>query len=126
MGGGIAQVLAASGRRVFLHDPQPGASDRALAAAAGSLERLAAKGGPEPAVVLARIEPVDALVPAELMIEAIVEELEAKRDLFARADALLPADALLASNTSSLPISALAAATSRPAQVVGMHFFNPV
>ena len=126
MGGGIAQVVAASGRRVALHDPAPGASERAFAAIGHSLERLAAKGGPEPAGVLARIEAVAELRDAELMIEAVVEDEAVKREVFARADALLRPGALLASNTSSIPIAALAAATARPESVVGMHFFNPV
>ena len=111
MGGGIAQVVAASGRRVSLHDAAPGAVDRGLAVIEKSLTRLAEKGGGDPAEVLARIEPVDDLVPADLMIEAVVENAEVKRELFARADALLPPAAVLASNTSSIPITLLAAAT---------------
>jgi 3-hydroxybutyryl-CoA dehydrogenase len=126
MGSGIAQVLAASGREVLLHDPQPGASERALEAMERSLERLAAKGGPEPGEVLARVEVVAEFAPAELMIEAVVEDAEVKREVFARADALLDPGAVLASNTSSIPIETLAAVTGRPARVVGMHFFNPV
>jgi 3-hydroxybutyryl-CoA dehydrogenase len=126
MGGGIAQVVAASGRRVSLHDAAPGAVDRGLAVIEKSLTRLAEKGGGDPAEVLARIEQVDDLVPADLMIEAVVENAEVKRELFARADALLPPAAVLASNTSSIPITLIAAATSRPDRVIGMHFFNPV
>ena len=127
MGGGIAQVLAASGRRVGLLDPAPGAVERALEAMRSSLARIAAKGaGPEPGEVLARIEPVDELVAAGLAIEAIVEDAGAKRELFERLDEALPADAVLASNTSSISITMLAAATRRPDRVVGMHFFNPV
>jgi 3-hydroxybutyryl-CoA dehydrogenase len=126
MGGGIAQVVAASGRRVSLHDAAPDAVDRGLAVIEKSLTRLAEKGGGDPAEVLARIEPVDDLVPADLMIEAVVENAEVKRELFARADALLPPAAVLASNTSSIPITLIAAATSRPDRVIGMHFFNPV
>ncbi len=63
---------------------------------------------------------------ADLMIEAVIEDADVKKDLFRRADDVLPPDAILASNTSSIPIASLAAATSRPAQVIGMHFFNPV
>jgi 3-hydroxybutyryl-CoA dehydrogenase len=126
MGGGIAQVVAASGRRVSLHDAAPGAVERGLAAIEKSLTRLAEKGGGDPAEVLARIEPVDDLVPADLLIEAVVENADVKREIFARADALLPPDAVLASNTSSIPITLIAAATSRPERVIGMHFFNPV
>ncbi len=126
MGGGIAQVVAASGRRVSLHDAAPGAPERALETMRRSLAKLAEKGGAEAAEVLARVEPVDELVPADLMIEAVVEDAAVKEDVFRRADALLPADAVLASNTSSIPISSLAAATRRPERVIGMHFFNPV
>jgi 3-hydroxybutyryl-CoA dehydrogenase len=126
MGAGIAQVLAVSGRRVSLHDSEPGAVERGLAGIRSSLERLAAKGGPDPAEVLARIEPVDDLVPADLMIEAIVEDPVVKEDLFRRADEALPREAVLATNTSSIPITSLAAVTGRPERVIGMHFFNPV
>jgi 3-hydroxybutyryl-CoA dehydrogenase len=126
MGGGIAQVVAASGRRVSLHDAAPGAVDRALEGMRRSLDRLAEKGGPEPDEVLARIAPVDGLVAADLMIEAVVEDAEVKREIFRGADAELPPEAVLASNTSSIPIASLAAATNRPDKVIGMHFFNPV
>jgi len=126
MGGGIAQVIAASGRQVSLHDEVPGAVDRALGAMARSLERLAEKGGSVPAEVLSRVIPVDGLVSADLMVEAVVEDADVKKQLFGSADAVLPAEAILASNTSSIPITSLAAATGRPQQVIGMHFFNPV
>ena len=126
MGAGIAQVVAASGRRVSLYDAQPGATDRALAGMRKSLGKLAEKGGPPADDVLARVSVVDELVPADLMIEAVVEDAEVKEDIFRRADGVLPADAVLASNTSSIPIGSLAAATGRPQQVIGMHFFNPV
>ena len=126
MGGGIAQVVAASGRRVSLHDSAPGAVERGLETMRGSLTRLAEKGGADPDEVLARVEPVDELVPADLMIEAVVEDAAVKANLFHRADAILPPEAVLASNTSSIPISTLGAATSRADKVIGMHFFNPV
>jgi 3-hydroxybutyryl-CoA dehydrogenase len=126
MGGGIAQVVAASGRRVSLHDAAPGATERGLAAMRRSLEKLAEKGGADPDEVLARIEQVDDLVPADLLIEAVIEDADVKQDVFRRADALLPEGAILASNTSSIPITSLAAVTSRPDRVIGMHFFNPV
>jgi 3-hydroxybutyryl-CoA dehydrogenase len=126
MGGGIAQVVAASGRRVSLHDSAPGAVERGLAAVERSLTKLAAKGGADPAEVLARIEPADDLVPADLLIEAVIEDGAVKTDIFRRADETLPPTAILASNTSSIPITSLAAATGRPDRVVGMHFFNPV
>ena len=122
MGAGIAQVVAASGRRVSLHDPFPGAVDKGLAAIRKSLGRL----GADVEGTLARIEPADDLVPAELLIEAITEDAAAKEGLFRRADAVLPDEAILASNTSSIPITSLAAVTARPERVIGMHFFNPV
>jgi len=126
MGGGIAQVVAASGRRVSLHDAFPGAVERGLGTMRRSLEKLAEKGGPDPDDVLARVQPVDDLVPADLMIEAVVEDAAAKEDVFRRADETLPPEAVLASNTSSIPITSLGAATGRADRVVGMHFFNPV
>jgi len=126
MGGGIAQVIAVSGRRVSLHDPYPDAVERGLGAMRKSLERLAEKGGADPEQTLARVTPVQELVGADLMIEAITEDSAAKEDLFRRADEALPAGAILASNTSSIPITSLAAVTSRPELVIGMHFFNPV
>jgi len=126
MGGGIAQVVAASGRRVSLHDPFPGAIERGLGTMRKSLERLAEKGGAPADDILARVTPVDDLVDADLMIEAVVEDEAVKRELFERADRVLHGDAILASNTSSIPITSLAAATRRPDRVIGMHFFNPV
>jgi 3-hydroxybutyryl-CoA dehydrogenase len=126
MGGGIAQVVAASGRRVSLLDPYPGAIERGLATMRRSLERLAEKGGPPADDVLARVGPVDDLLAADLMIEAVVEDAAVKADVFRRADETLPDGAILASNTSSIPITSLAAATRRPDRVIGMHFFNPV
>jgi 3-hydroxybutyryl-CoA dehydrogenase len=126
MGGGIAQVVAASGRRVSLHDAAPGAAERGIATMRRSLEKLAEKGGADPDDVLARVVPVDGLTPADLLIEAVIEDADVKQDVFRRADELLPPEAILASNTSSIPITSLAAVTSRPARVIGMHFFNPV
>jgi len=126
MGGGIAQVVAASGRSVSLHDSVPGATERAIAAMTKSLAKLAEKGGPQPDEVVGRVQVVDHFAPAELMIEAVVEDAGVKKEIFRRADAELPPEAVLASNTSSIPIGSLAAATSRPGKVIGMHFFNPV
>ncbi|HVM56531.1 MAG TPA: 3-hydroxyacyl-CoA dehydrogenase NAD-binding domain-containing protein [Gaiellaceae bacterium] len=126
MGGGIAQVVAASGRHVSLYDSFPGATERGLETMRKSLEKLAEKGGADPGEVLARVTPVEEIVPAALMIEAVVEDAETKKGVFRRADAVMPAEAILASNTSSIPITSLAAATGRPEAVIGMHFFNPV
>ena len=126
MGGGIAQVVAASGRHVSLYDSYPGAIERGLATMRKSLEKLGEKGGADPDEVLGRVTVVEEIVPAALMIEAVVEDLDTKAEVFRQADETLPAQAVLASNTSSIPITELAAATSRPERVVGMHFFNPV
>ncbi|HET9324391.1 MAG TPA: 3-hydroxyacyl-CoA dehydrogenase NAD-binding domain-containing protein [Gaiellaceae bacterium] len=126
MGGGIAQVAAAAGCRVSLHDALPGATDSAVETIRRSAAKLAEKGGPDPDEVLGRIEAVDDLVPADLMVEAVVEDQGVKEDVFRRADQVLPPEAVLASNTSSIPIGSLAAATGRPEKVIGMHFFNPV
>jgi len=126
MGGGIAQVVAASGRQVSLSDSVAGAVENALEAMGRSLAKLAEKGGADPNDVLARVASADDLVPADLMIEAVIEDAEIKKDIFRRADETLPPEAILASNTSSIPITSLAAATGRPEKVIGMHFFNPV
>jgi len=126
MGGGIAQVVAASGRHVSLHDAAPGAAERGLETMRKSLSKLAEKGGTDPEEVLERVTVVDEIVPAALMIEAVVEDADIKEDVFRRADMTLPPAAVLASNTSSIPISSLAEATDRPDRVIGMHFFNPV
>ena len=126
MGGGIAQVVAASGRRVSLYDSYPGATERGLATMRTSLDKLAEKGGADPDDVLQRVTAVDEIASADLMVEAVIEDFEIKQDVFRRADAVMPPEAILASNTSSIPITSLAAATSRPDRVIGMHFFNPV
>jgi 3-hydroxybutyryl-CoA dehydrogenase len=126
MGGGIAQVVAASGRRVSLHDEAPGAVEHALVAMEKSLAKLAEKGGADAGEVLRRVAPVEEIVAADLLIEAVVEDAAVKEAIFRRADEVLPEDAVLASNTSSIPITSLAAVTSRPEKVIGMHFFNPV
>src|SRR4029077_2394896 len=107
MGGGIAQTFAASGRRVSLYDAAPGAVERGLETMRKSLARLAEKGGADPAEVLSRVEPVDDLVPAALMVEAVVEDVGVKANIFGRADDALPDEAILASNTSSIPIATL-------------------
>jgi len=127
MGGGIAQVVALFGRTVLLHDAVPGAVERALATTRRSLEKLAAKGADlDPDAVIERVEAAEDIEPADLMVEAVVEDVGVKQDVFRRADKALPEGAVLASNTSSIPISSLAAVTQRPDRVIGMHFFNPV
>src|SRR3954454_22320354 len=126
MGGGIAQVVATSGRRVSLHDAAPGATERGPATVRRSLEKLAEKGGADPDEVLGRVEPADDLMPADLLIEAVIEDADVKQDVFRRADEILPEGAILASNTSSIPITSLASVTDRPDRVIGMHFLKPV
>jgi 3-hydroxybutyryl-CoA dehydrogenase len=92
-----------------------------------SLDKLAAKGAEiDVDAVLARVQPVEDLRAADLMVEAVVEDAKVKEDVFRRADETFPAEAILASNTSSIPISSLAGVTGRPDRVIGMHFFNPV
>ncbi|MBW6454467.1 MAG: 3-hydroxyacyl-CoA dehydrogenase family protein [Trueperaceae bacterium] len=116
MGGGIAALLAEAGFAVVLTDPAPEAGERALA-------RIA-KRAPGANVTFVAT-PEEAAVAADLAIEAAPERLDVKLDLFRRLDGAAPPHAVLASNTSQLSITALAAATSRPAQVCGMHWFNP-
>src|SRR5438309_10101660 len=112
MGGGIAQVVAASGRTVLLHDAEPGAVEHGLETMRRSLAKLAEKGGPDPDEVLARVEPADGIVAADLLNEAVIEDAAVKEDVFRSADEALPPDAILASNTSSIPITSLAAVTA--------------
>ncbi len=132
MGAGIAQVAAESGFQVLVHEAQEGGFDRARQRIDGFLRRKAEKGelmGDEVADALRRITAVDAiekLVAADLVIEAIPEDLELKRDAFGRLDAAAGDETILATNTSSLSVARIAAATEHPERVVGMHFFNPV
>ncbi len=132
MGSGIAHVFARAGFRVLLCDVEQRFLDRAQGQIRINLGREAAKGKlPEAEVepVLARITAtVDraALGSAALVVEAAPERFELKSEIFRALDALMPENAILASNTSSISITRLAALTHRPAQVIGMHFFNPV
>ena len=132
MGRGIAQVLAQCGARTLLFDAQPGAARKARESIGHSLGKLVEKGRLAAAEVektLQRIEIADALeslAPAHLVVEAIVEDLAAKRQLFAALEKLVKPDCILASNTSSLSVTAMAAACQRPGRVAGYHFFNPV
>jgi 3-hydroxybutyryl-CoA dehydrogenase len=131
MGAGIAQVAAQAGIEVVLADATPELAQRGLARIAASLEKLIEKGkmsAGDRTALLARIKPAERFEDcgrAQLLVEAIVESEAPKKELFRRADALLSPDAILASNTSSLPITALAASTGRPERFVGMHFMNP-
>ena len=134
MGHGIAQVSAMAGYRVVIFDPQPGAVDRALANVRGNLDKGVERGkltAESAAAALARFGPApasvaDAVGGAWLMIEAVPEQMELKQRIFAEAAAAAPADAILASNTSSLSVDRIAAASGAPQRVIGLHFFNPV
>jgi len=132
MGGGIAQVCAAAGRKVYLNDIDRSFIDKRLDFIAGLLTKDVAKGRiteEQKAATLANLIPVTDLDPAadcDLVIEAAVENMDIKGKIFAQLDEICPAATILASNTSSLPITEIAAVTKRPEQVIGMHFMNPV
>jgi len=130
MGRGIAQVLAQCGARTLVYDAQPGAAQKAKAAIGAALDRLAEKKRiADPRAVMERIEVVDSLEAfheAHVVVEAIVEDLDAKRVLFAALERIVAEDTILASNTSSLSVTAMAAGSRRPGRIAGYHFFNPV
>jgi 3-hydroxybutyryl-CoA dehydrogenase len=132
MGVGIVQIAALAGHPVKLHDTREGAAAGALERLGRTLRELVSKGRLETGAVeaaLARIEPVssvDALAGSALVIEAIVEVLDVKQGLLRDLEAVVADDCVLASNTSSLSITALARGLRLPGRVVGMHFFNPV
>lgn len=132
MGSGIAQVAAQAGWRVVLRDVDRAALDRGLDAVRASLNRFVAKdrlSGAQAEEAVARIEAttdLDALADADIVVEAVFESLEVKRELFADLDRRCRDDAVLATNTSAIPITQIAAATGRPEAVVGTHFFSPV
>ena len=132
MGAGIVQVAAEGGLSVLVHDPMEGATERARERIGGFLQRKVEKGqldANDAADALGRIRGVDsleALAGADLVVEAIPEELALKRDAFRRLDATSADGAILATNTSSLSVASIASAARRPERVVGMHFFNPV
>jgi len=132
MGSGIAHVFARSGFAVLLCDLDQTLLDKSLARIRTNLGREAAKGkltSDEVEAATARINTItdrDQLCDAEFAIEAASERLEIKSELFRSLDAILPPSAILATNTSSISITKLAAHTGRPARVIGMHFFNPV
>jgi 3-hydroxybutyryl-CoA dehydrogenase len=132
MGNGIAHVCARSGFNVLLCDLQQSFLDRGLATIEKNLAREVSKEkltAQQAAEVRARITPTtnrETLSTCTLAIEAATEKFEIKSSLFRDLDRILPVEAILASNTSSISITKLAAQTGRPAQVIGMHFFNPV
>jgi 3-hydroxybutyryl-CoA dehydrogenase len=133
MGNGIAQVFASHGVATVLCDVDEAAVERGVAAIGKSLDRFVKKEAISAAQkdeILGRIttstEVKQAVAGADLMVEAVFENLEVKRAIFRAADAAAPAHAILASNTSSISITTLGAATGRSRQVIGMHFMNPV
>ena len=132
MGRGIAQLFAQAGHAVSLFDTAPGAAQAAKASVADALGRQVDKGKlarDACDATLARMRPVDALADlagCDLVIEAVVEHLDVKKRLFADLEALVAPDAILATNTSSLSVTAIAAACKAPGRVAGYHFFNPV
>ena len=132
MGSGIAHLFARSGFQVLLCDIEQSFLDKSLGKIRANLGREAAKGkltSEEAVAAAARIQTTTArakLVKADFAVEAASERFEIKAELFRSLDAILPQAAILATNTSSISITKLAAQTSRPRQVIGMHFFNPV
>jgi 3-hydroxybutyryl-CoA dehydrogenase len=132
MGSGIAQVSAAAGLNAILVDLNEAAVDNGIATVVRNLDRLVAKGkmsATEKDSAVARITrsiAYDALRPADIVIEAATESLELKLKILKQIDPLVRPDAIVASNTSSVSITKLAAAISRPDRFIGMHFFNPV
>jgi 3-hydroxybutyryl-CoA dehydrogenase len=132
MGSGIAQVFAQAGHPVLLHDVSLAALDRARAGIDKSLAKFVEKGKLSAAdrdAALGRLTPatsIDALSATDYVVEAIVESVDAKRELFRALDRITRPEVILASNTSSISITLIGAATARPDKVLGMHFMNPV
>lgn len=132
MGNGIAQVFAHSGYEVILADAVPAALDRAKSTIEKSLGKFVEKGkmsAPDRDAALGRLQTtssLDALASVDYVVEAIAENVDVKRDVFSRLDAITQPDVILTSNTSSISITTLGAATERPDKVLGMHFMNPV
>jgi 3-hydroxybutyryl-CoA dehydrogenase len=132
MGAGIAQSALTGGLRVILHDANATALAKARSEIGARIARMAAKGQITPAAAkeaqdrLSLAEDLQQLAPAQIVIEAIVEQLEPKQRLFAALEDIVPADTVLATNTSSLPVAAIARVCRHRGRVCGLHFFNPV
>ncbi|NJC73371.1 3-hydroxyacyl-CoA dehydrogenase family protein [Planosporangium thailandense] len=132
MGSGIAQVAAAAGWSVVLRDLDDAAVQRGLSGIRKSLEKFASKGSiaaDDVEAALGRITPttdLEAAADADIVVEAVFERLDIKQDVFRELDRICKTDAVLATNTSAIPVTQIAAATSRPESVVGTHFFSPV
>lgn len=132
MGAGIAQVAAQAGHAVMLFDTREGAAAEAKAKLSATLDGLVQKGKLAPeaaAMTMGRITSIDTLdeaAGAKLVVEAIVEKLDIKRSLFKQMETLVAPDCVLATNTSSISVTAIANGLRHPERLVGMHFFNPV
>ena len=132
MGRGIAQIAAQAGSQVFLLDANPGAADAARAALQEQWNKLVTKGrieADQATALTARLHPVTTvaeLAACDLVLEAIVERLDAKQALFVELEGVVRADAVLATNTSSLSVTAIGASLKHPERLAGFHFFNPV
>jgi 3-hydroxybutyryl-CoA dehydrogenase len=131
MGSGIAQVVAQKGNKVFLRDISQEFVSRGIGSISKNFAKMVEKGKMEAAesqAILGRITGIVDLAPAkdaDLVIEAAIENMSLKKEIYRELDATLKADAILATNTSSLSITEIAASTKRPDKVIGMHFFNP-
>jgi 3-hydroxybutyryl-CoA dehydrogenase len=132
MGSGIAQVAAAAGLNVIMNDVRQEFVDKGMKGIAGGLSRLVEKGkmtAPDRDALLGRIQPcvgLEHMGTADFVVEAATEKEDIKFGIFRELDRVCPPGAVLATNTSSIPIGRIAAQTRRPAQVIGMHFMNPV
>ena len=132
MGSGIAESAARAGLSVIVYEPEPEPLERSRAGIETSVARAVSTGklddaqGVELTGRISFTNSLADLTPAQLVVEAIVEDIDIKRDAFEQMDATLPDASLIASNTSSIPIAQLAAATTRPERVLGLHFFSPV
>jgi 3-hydroxybutyryl-CoA dehydrogenase len=132
MGSGIAESAARAGVRVTLYEPEDGPLGQSRSRIEGSVARVVERGRlaeEDAAALMGRIEwstDLESLAGSDLVVEAIVEDERVKADTFRALDGVLQPEAILASNTSSIPIAGLAAATSRPDRVLGLHFFSPV
>jgi 3-hydroxybutyryl-CoA dehydrogenase len=132
MGSGIAESAARAGLRVHVHEPEEAPLEHSRAQIASSVERAVSRGKLDTEQANALIERItystdlESLAASDLVIEAVVEDEAVKARVFRALDEVMPAEALLASNTSSIPIAGLAAATRRPDRVLGLHFFSPV